>query len=428
MLLKSDVICLKIMVDSGHEIYLKKMSNKNQHSKNGNVQKSRNSNCKKLKLLHINKGNSNFKNKITDIQIIINKYNPDIFTIAEANLDKNYTDYVAQFSDYNIELNKMFKIIGISRNAILIKKQIAYKRREDLEDDETCTIWIEILIKRFKKVLLMGGYRQWTLPNSIDPQNKVNKGPKQVCRLQKKIAKWQLALEENKDVIVLIDDNIDSDINSSHNKQYKIKNLYDLWQQHMTDYNIYQHNNQYTRFHRAQQPSTIDHIFSNCPPRLSYTSTIRTHISDHAMLMTNYISSDIIYKPKFIKIRKNKLLSKRHIKNQFDNNATINDIFNYTDPDIIADIIQIEMNSMIELIAPQSYIQYTKDYAPYLTDELRSEIKTTDDLLTIAIETKNPTAWIEFKNSRNVIQKKLKIKKKKKIWKNNFHAIKINGN
>ena len=428
ILLKCDSTCLKSKSSSGHDIYIQKHRNREQHSKNGNVQNNKSKKCKNIKLLHLNKRNSNFKNRIAEMQLIITKYNPDIITIAEANIDQSYTDYISQFENYNIELNKMFQICGNSRNAIFIKKkQLAYKRREDLEDYDTCTIWIKIIIQRTKKVLLMGGYRQWNLPKTMDPDNNTNSGIQQMNRLQKILAKWALAMNENKDVVVMMDDNIDSDINSTHNKIYKIKNLYDLWQSHLIDFNIHQHNNLYTWFHRTQKPSTIDHIFSNCPNKISEVKTIRNSFSDHAMLLTEYMSSDIVYRPKFIKIRKSKLLSKRNLQTQFKNNDILPTIFNYTDPNQIADILQIELNSMIELIAPQSYIQYTKDYAPYIDESLHEDIKNTDDLLTKAIKSKNPNDWTNFKNSRNITQKKLK-NKKNYFWKVNFHQILTNGN
>ena len=145
----------------------------------------------------------------------------------------------------------------------------------------------------------MGGYRQWTLPKSYDNDNTKNKGPKQVSRYQLIIKKWQLALKENKDVVVMMDDNIDTDKNSNHNKQYKIKNLKDMLDQHMIDYEIFQHNTKFTRYQRNQNPSTIDHIYSNCPTRLTDVETLKTSISDHCILITSYKSNDNIYHPKF---------------------------------------------------------------------------------------------------------------------------------
>ena len=39
-----------------------------------------------IKLLHVNKGNSHFRNKINDIQIMLDQLNPDIISNSEANV------------------------------------------------------------------------------------------------------------------------------------------------------------------------------------------------------------------------------------------------------------------------------------------------------------------------------------------------------
>ena len=69
---------------------------------------------KSINILHVNKGNSKFKNKLCDIDRIISKYSPDIIHIAEANLGSNYGNYIGKYSNYNVEKNLMYNDIGIS--------------------------------------------------------------------------------------------------------------------------------------------------------------------------------------------------------------------------------------------------------------------------------------------------------------------------
>ena len=54
-------------------------SNKIAHCINGNIK------MHGLKILHWNKVNSLFNNKIDDIKFILDKYSPHIFSISEAN-------------------------------------------------------------------------------------------------------------------------------------------------------------------------------------------------------------------------------------------------------------------------------------------------------------------------------------------------------
>ena len=88
----------------------------------------------------------------------------------------------------------------------------------------------------------MGGYRQWQLPKLLDNTN--TKTPKkQLDRFKIILQKWQIALAESKDTIVLMDDNIDTYIDNTHNKRYNIKELKELLTQHVINNNLTIHNN-----------------------------------------------------------------------------------------------------------------------------------------------------------------------------------------
>ena len=58
-----------------------------------------------------------------------------------------------------------------SRNVMLIKNDVIYKRREDLEDDISSTIWIEVRVPKSKPVLISSIYRQWSLPKCLGVPN-----------------------------------------------------------------------------------------------------------------------------------------------------------------------------------------------------------------------------------------------------------------
>ena len=94
------------------------------------------------------------------MSFIIDTYKPDIMCISEANINSKYMTFTHHFPDYNFEINKMSNISHFSRNAIMIKDGIKYKRRYDLENEKTCIIWIEVKLNKKKSILVMGGYRQ----------------------------------------------------------------------------------------------------------------------------------------------------------------------------------------------------------------------------------------------------------------------------
>ena len=112
---------------------------------------------KNKKILLTNKGPAFFENKINDMSFIVDKYRPDIMCISKANINSKHMQFTHNFPDYNFEINKMSNICNFSRNAIMIKEGIKYKRRYDLENDKTCIIWIEVKLNKKKSFLLMGG-------------------------------------------------------------------------------------------------------------------------------------------------------------------------------------------------------------------------------------------------------------------------------
>ena len=129
----------------------RKKLNKIQHAINGNYY---------LNLLHWNKGKTLFKNKITNIDQILAKHKPHIISLCEANIEKVINDTENDtYTNYKIEHTKMATKTNNSRNAILIKNDIIYTRRYDLEDDTTSTIWLEIKIPEGRSILISSIYR-----------------------------------------------------------------------------------------------------------------------------------------------------------------------------------------------------------------------------------------------------------------------------
>ena len=65
------------------------------------------------------------------------------------------------------------------------------------------------------------------LPTFFD-QTKSKDAKHQLARWNLILEKWDLALKEGKDTIVIMDDNIYSNLNLAHNKKYQILKLADF--------------------------------------------------------------------------------------------------------------------------------------------------------------------------------------------------------
>ena len=70
-----------------------------------------------------------------------------IISLCEANIEKTINSTPNDtYKDYKIEHTKMSSTTNNSKNAIIIRNNLVYTRRYDLEDDMTSTIWIELRI------------------------------------------------------------------------------------------------------------------------------------------------------------------------------------------------------------------------------------------------------------------------------------------
>ena len=133
-----------------------------------------------------------------------------------------------------------------SRNILLIKDDIIYNRRYDLEDDITSTIWIEVKLPKNKPILISSIYCQWSLPKSLNIPNS-NNIFNQTSRWQSVLNKWQQAHKENKEIIIMTDDNMDHN-NHNFNNNYEITNIKDITNNLLTNNNYTTHNETNTYF------------------------------------------------------------------------------------------------------------------------------------------------------------------------------------
>ena len=99
-------------------------------------------------------------------------------------------------------------------------------------------IWVEIKLLSIKNILNMGGYRQQRLLKELGIEGS-NKSKSQIERFNIISQKWEKAIRENKEVIVVMVTNIDTLTNSRHNKNNKITPLHNMLQQHINMYNIH---------------------------------------------------------------------------------------------------------------------------------------------------------------------------------------------
>ena len=108
------------------------------------------------------------------------------------------------------------------------------------------------------------------------------------------------------------------------------------------------------------------------------------------------------------------MLTKTNLALGIQNSENLNQIFSSHDPNFIAETIQIELNALIDTIAPLKFLQYKKEYCPYYDNEILDHIQNNKNLLKNAIETNDKDNWRLFKN--DTINLNSKIEDAKKIY------------
>ena len=86
-----------------------------------------------IKIIHWNKGLSLLQNKVNHIKHLIQFHKPHIFSISEANYDISNKIFNLGLDDYNIEYTDQCNNYNISRQIILIDRQLSYSRWNYLE-------------------------------------------------------------------------------------------------------------------------------------------------------------------------------------------------------------------------------------------------------------------------------------------------------
>merc|ERR1712240_1009178 len=246
---------------------------------------------------------------------------------------------------------------------------------------------------------------QWSLPQILNIKNS-NSIQNQTDRWEKVLGKWENAIKEKKEVIGLIDDNMDIN-NENYNNNYKIVTIRERTTQFLSENNITTHNKDPTFFIKQTPTSCLDHIYSNCLQKLTHITTINNGQSDHAMITAIYHTKAPINNPKIIYTRPKYLLTEHKLNKYLSNNDIIQTGFNYTDPDLIAEIIMKEFNNIIDMIAPQTKRQVRKNYTPYLNKETRKEKHKLHKLHTKAKHTQEFNHWREYKNQKATLNKKI---------------------
>ena len=152
-----------------------------------------------------------------------------------------------------------------------------------------------------------------------------------------------------------------------------------------------------TRFCPGQEPSGLDHWYTNRPGKLSDIQVHNHGGTDHRMLFGTSYSKSVIVKPKIIKKRSFKNFNPAEFL-QAIQALSWWDVYSSEDVEDATKKFTNKINNILDAMAPVKIFQVRKKYALWLSSTLKAEIQRRDQVQREAHETKSEEKWKEFKN------------------------------
>jgi hypothetical protein len=249
-----------------------------------------------LKIIQWNKGNIHLTGSLEEIEVLIKIERPDLLALSESMVLQRDTTEEICITGYSLEQADTFSDLAISRNCMHISNTVQYIRRTDLEESPISTVWVEIIVPGTSNVLVMGLYRQWSLPGDFGGDSDSNAS--QLARWQLICDQWSTALDEGKEVLVASDDNIDSVdwiTNYSNSNRQRTLHLYNKLADKILTRGVVVLNNKITRQLGTNRPSILDHIYTTHPDKVVQAFTKTQGKSDHRMVGIVWVSKKPVH-------------------------------------------------------------------------------------------------------------------------------------
>ena len=105
-------------------------------------------------------------------------------------------------------------------------------------------------------------------------------------------------LKPSSDVIIIGDDNIVFYNNYNNYNNFRDSELKDTRDDFVINIGLVMHNRKPT-FHRGNQNSYNDHLYTNCPAKISNCTMHNDILSDHLVITFNFSNKHLHYSPKY---------------------------------------------------------------------------------------------------------------------------------
>ena len=252
----------------------------------------------------------------------------DICLLQEVDIPRDYPTNILSSKDYKLEVEKS---TVKSRCAILIKNNIDYTRREDLESIDLSLCVIDV-----------NGSENWRIINCyrlFNPPN--NQSQSEHFALQLERINDILSNPNGRKIIIAGDFNLDEE--NRYSTSYRYKNLFNIQNAIFDNHHLIQ----IVEFHTWQRvinnvirKSILDHVYVKDPTHVLNLYSIEPLVGDHKLIIF-----EILHKHEPAKV-----ILKRNWQ-QYSPISLLNELAS-TDFDIIADDVQSMWNRFENLLLP----------------------------------------------------------------------------
>ena len=356
------------------------------------------------------------QNKHHELETIIAGHQPHMLGLSEANLWANHDQHLVQHADYNLHVCSTIDNpeLAVSRVVVYTHKSLVVKRRPDLEFNYTSAIWLEVGLPRQKKILVCHAYREWKHLRQGDSSSATVAA--QLERWSAFITKWEQALQTGKEVIVMMDANIDflkwtrSDLSPS-DQTYRLRPLIELLFSRILPLGVSQLVSVPTRVWAGVQESGLDHLYTNKQDKLSEVYTEFSGGSDHKLIKVTRYSKSLKRNPRYVRKRCYKQFNAEDFC-QAVQQLSWWELYMCEDATTAAEMLTTQLSGILDTMAPIRTIQVRTRYAAWLTTETKQLIDQRNKAQKVASLTKDQDDWRSFKNLRNTVNARMKLEKK----------------
>ena len=369
-----------------------------------------------IKLCQWNAGAGYLVNKQPELLNIIEGYKPSVLGITESCFKTEHDAQDVQIQDYTLYFASTLDNpdLNASRVSVYVQKDLKVKLRKDLMNDKFSSIWLELGKPRQRKILVCIVYREWQYLNQPDDSSKSITA--QLDRWVGYLDQWETAMSSGSEICVLGDINLNflkwttSNI-STNSHTYKLRSLVTQLFDRILPHGFVQLVSGATRISPGQEPSGLDHFYSNHPEKLSDVQAHFRGGSDHKLIFATRYTKSAISKPRIIRKRSFKDFESLKFIDAIRKTSWWN-VYSCDNVEEAVTLMTSKINEILDVMAPLKSFQVRTKFAPWMSQNTKNRIKERDLAQENASKSKSNEDWVKYKALRNTVNSILRSEKK----------------